>query len=60
MAIEGFWDSKSFLEPPKTKKNDFLKKPDFRDLTNNQGGSHNSPGHPGTIRPLDTIQKLTI
>ena len=25
---------------------------------NIEGGSHNGPGHPGSIRPLDTIQKV--
>ena len=49
-----------FLGPPKTQKIDFLKKPELCDLTKHWGFSHNGSGHPGTIGPLDTIQKLTI
>ena len=48
-----------FLGPPKTQKIDFLKKPELCDLTKH-GFSHNGSGHPGTIGPLDTIQKLTL
>ena len=54
-----FWTQKSFFGPPKTQKIDFLKKPQLRDLTKHLVGSHNSPGHLGTIRPHGTIQKVS-
>ena len=49
---------KSFLGSTTTI--DFLKKCNLSDLTKEGGGSHIDPSHLGTIRPLDTIPKLTI
>ena len=51
---------KKFLEPQKPQKNIFSEKPKSGIWPNIRGGSHNSPGHKGTIRPLATIQKLII
>ena len=50
---------KNFLGPPKTQKIDFLKKPELWLIwLNIGGGSHNGPGHLGTLRPQYLIQKV--
>ena len=47
---------KCFLGPPKIKKNDFLKKPEFRDLSEHGGGQGNGPSHPDGVGPLGLIR----
>ena len=48
------------LAPKNTKKMIFSKNLNSVISPNIGGGSHNGPGHLGTIRPQYTIQKLTI
>ena len=56
-----FWGLKKFFwAPQNTKKMIFSKKLNSVILPNIGGGSHNCPGHPGTIRPLDTIYYLDV
>ena len=54
-----FGPQKTFFGPQITQKIDSLKKPNFHELTEHLGGSHNGPGHLGTIRPHGTIQKVS-
>ena len=50
------WPNKVFGAPQNREKLIFSKNP----TSVIGGGSHNGPGHLGTIRPQYTIQKLTI
>ena len=50
-----FGGQKSFLGPPKIKVIDFLKKPEFRDLSEHGGWSREWPSHPDGVVSLSVI-----
>ena len=47
---------KSFLGPPKIKKIDFLKKPEFCDLSEHGGDQGSGPSPPDGVGPLGSIR----